>query len=198
MAGLGIDAAPHVLERDGEIAGDAGHHGVGVAERDHAGGEMIAVLVDQALAVALQKTVALQPLVEIRGIGGIARGQRRVDDRDAAAELDAERLRRLAHAALAADQERAAEPLVHEARRRADHLLLFALGEDDAPRLPAQPLKDAAAARRRSDRAGCAIAGDRRPCRRSACGRRPVSIAAFATAGGTVEISRGSNGTGMM
>ena len=26
----------------------------------------------------------------------------------------------------------------------------------------------------------------------------PVSIAAFATAGGTCEISRGSNGTGMM
>ncbi len=73
MPGLGIDAAPHVLERHGEIARDAGDHGIGVAERDHAGGEMIAVLVDQALTVALQEAVALQPFVEISGIGGIAR-----------------------------------------------------------------------------------------------------------------------------
>ena len=50
--GLGSMHVAHVLERDGEIARDAGHHGVGVAERHHAGGEMIAVGVDQPLAVA--------------------------------------------------------------------------------------------------------------------------------------------------
>ena len=76
MAGLGVDAAAHVLERDREVARDAGHHGVGVAERHHAGGEMVAVLVDQALAVALQEALALQPLVEIGGIGGVALRQR--------------------------------------------------------------------------------------------------------------------------
>ncbi len=32
---------------------------------------------------------------------------------------------------------------MHEGRRRADHLLLLALGEDDPPRLPAQPFIDA-------------------------------------------------------
>ena len=39
VAGLGVDDAAHVLERGREVAGDAGHHGVGVAERHHAGGE---------------------------------------------------------------------------------------------------------------------------------------------------------------
>ena len=48
---------------------------------------------------------------------------------------------RLAHPRLAADQERGAEALVHEACRGADHLLLFALGKDDALRLPAQPFE---------------------------------------------------------
>ena len=52
MAGLGIDAVAHVVQRDREVARHAGHHGVGVAQRDHAGGEMIAVLIDQPLAVA--------------------------------------------------------------------------------------------------------------------------------------------------
>ena len=76
VAGLWIDAAPHVFECHGEIAGHAGDHGVGIAERDHAGGEVIAVLVDQPLAVALQEAVTLQPLIEIRGIGGVARRYR--------------------------------------------------------------------------------------------------------------------------
>ena len=134
-----IDAAPHVFERDGKIAGDSGDHGIGIAKRDHTGGEVIAVLVHQALAVTLQKAVTLQPLIEIGRIGGVARGHGGVDDLDAAAELDAERLRRLAHARLAADQQRRAKPLVHERCRRADHLLLFALGKDDAPRPRAQP-----------------------------------------------------------
>ena len=65
MPGLGIDDAAHVLERDREIAGDAGHHGVGVAERDHAGGEMVAVGVHQPLAVAHQVAAPLQSLIEI-------------------------------------------------------------------------------------------------------------------------------------
>ena len=46
------------------------------------------------------------------------------------------------HAVLAADQERGAEPLVHEARRGADHLLFLALGEHHALGLPAQPRED--------------------------------------------------------
>ena len=64
VPGLGIDHVTDVLERHREIAGHAGHHGVGVAERDHAGGEMVAVLVHQPLAVAHQIAVPLQSLVE--------------------------------------------------------------------------------------------------------------------------------------
>ena len=52
-------------------------------------------------------------------------------------------LRGLAHAVLAADQQRRAEPLLHEARGGADHLLLLALGEHHALRPPPQPLVDA-------------------------------------------------------
>src|SRR5208282_1153116 len=99
------------------------------------------------LAVTLQETAALQPFVEIGGIGGVARRQRRVDDLDAVAELDAERLSRLAYAWLAADQQRRAQPLLLERCRCANHLLLLAFGEDDAARLPVQtfehPLQDA-------------------------------------------------------
>ena len=140
MAGLGIDAAAHVFERDREIAGDAGDHGVGVAERHHAGGEVIAVLIDQPLAVALQIAVALQPLVEIRRVGGVARRQAAltISMRPPSSMPSASAVSRTR--GFAADQQRRAEPLVHEARRGADHLLLLALGEDDAPRLPAQPL----------------------------------------------------------
>ena len=49
---------------------------VGVAQRHHAGGEEVAVLVDQALAVAQQIAVALQALVEKVGVGGVALRQR--------------------------------------------------------------------------------------------------------------------------
>ena len=143
VAGLGIDAAADVLERHREIAGDPGHHGVGVAERHHAGGEMIAVLVDQAMHVAQQEAFALQPLIEIGRVGAVALGKGRIDDLDAVAELDPEPARGLAHPVLAADQERAAQSLMHEARGGADHLLLLALGEHHALRPPAQALVDA-------------------------------------------------------
>ena len=63
MAGFDVDAAPDVFQGDREIAGNAGDHGVGIAERHHARGEAIAVLIDQPLTVSLQITVALQPLV---------------------------------------------------------------------------------------------------------------------------------------
>ena len=69
MAGLGIDDVTDVLERDREIAGHAGHHRVGIAERHHAGGEMIAVLIHQPLAVAHQVAAPLQPLIEVVDVG---------------------------------------------------------------------------------------------------------------------------------
>src|SRR3954451_11895483 len=112
MPGLRIDAAAHVLERHREIARDSGNECIGVAERDHAGSEMVAVLVDQAGTIALQEAFALQPLVEIIGIGIVALGEGGIDDFDAAAKLDAEAGGGLSYALLPADQECRTEPLV--------------------------------------------------------------------------------------
>ncbi len=142
VAGFGIDAAAHVRERHREVAGDARDHGIGVAERDHAGGKMVAVLVHQALHIALQEPLTLQPLVEIGGVGGVALRQPRIDDLDAVAELDAEMAGAFTHAILATDQQRGAEVLLHEARGGADHLLFLAFGEHHALRAPPQALGD--------------------------------------------------------
>ncbi len=48
-----------------------------------------------------------------------------------------------AHAVLAADQHRGAEPLLDEARGGADHLLFLAFGEHHPLGLAAQPLENA-------------------------------------------------------
>src|SRR5436305_1732341 len=84
---VGIDAAPDIFQCHREIARNAGDHRIGVAERDHAGGEVIAVLVDEPLAIALQETAALQPFIKVGGIRGIARGNCGVADFDIAAKL---------------------------------------------------------------------------------------------------------------
>ena len=141
MPGLDVDAVPHVLERHGKVAGHAGDHRVGVAERHHGGGEMVAVLVDQPLAVAKQIALPLQPLVQEGRIGGIAPRQPRVEDLDALGQLDAGVLRGLAHALLAADELRGAEPLLHEIRGRANDLLLLAFREHHALGLAPEPLE---------------------------------------------------------
>src|SRR5262249_22572630 len=143
MARLGIDAAADILERHREIARDARYHRIGIAERDHARGEMVAVLVDEALDVALEKALALEPLVEKSGIGRVALRQPRIDDFDVAAEFDAQGMRAVAHAVLAADEQGRPESLVAEGRRGADHLLFFPLREDHALRPSPQPLVDA-------------------------------------------------------
>ena len=156
MAGLGIDDAAHVLQRHGKVARDAGDHGVGVAERHHAGGEVVAVLVDQALAVAEQVALALQALVEIGGVVGVALRQRGVDDLDALAELDAEVLRALRGSApRGRPAARCRGPRARSSRRR---------GSPAPPRPRRTPRAWAtaaaagtpAAARRRPDRAASA------------------------------------------
>ena len=171
MAGFRIDAALHVLERHGEIAGHAGQHGVGIAERDHAGGEMIAVLVDQPLAVALQKAVALQPLVQIRGIGRVARRQPRIDDLDAAAELDAKRVARSPSPAPRGRPTARCRALAARTRRRRGSPAPLRPRRIRRAAAAGATLRIRAAIRRRSDHAGCAIAADTHPYRRSAAAR---------------------------
>ena len=112
MAGLVVDDAPHLFERDREIARHAGHHRVGVALRDHRRGEVIAVLVDHPLAVAEQEAAALQPLVEELRVERVALREPRVVDLDALLlQIEAGLLGDRAHALLAADQDRRAEAL---------------------------------------------------------------------------------------
>ena len=197
MARLRIDHVPDIFECDREISRHAGHHGVGITKRDHAGREMVAVLIDHALAVAHQVAVALQSLVQEIDVGGVSVRQPCVDDLDAFGNFDAGLFRGLPHAVLAADEQRRAEPLMHKARRRADHLFLFAFCENDALGVTAQPVEHLHQSP--SDRiAPCVqllpigihvddrlardtgIHGGLGHCRRH------------------VEIRRGSNGTGMM
>ena len=92
-------------------------------------------------------------------------------------------LRGLAHPLLAADQQRRAEPLLHERGGGADHLLFLALGEHDAARLPAQALEHALqhAGDRIAPRAQLLAVGVHVDDRLA---RDPESIAACATAGG--------------
>ena len=54
------DRVTDVAEADRRGPSEAGHHGVRVAGRNHAGGEHVAVLVDHALNVALQMPLPLQ------------------------------------------------------------------------------------------------------------------------------------------
>ena len=111
IAGPGIDDAQHVLEGAVVGAGQAGDHRVGVAVRHHAGGEHVAALVDQALAVAEQQPHALLAPIEELGVGQIVLGQAGIVDLDAVEAADAHALQRLRDAVLAADQDRRAQPL---------------------------------------------------------------------------------------
>ena len=113
-------------------AGQAGDHRVGVAVRHHAGGEHVAALVHQALAVAEQQPDALLAPIEELGVGPVVLGQPGIVDLDAVEAADAHALQRLRDAVLAADQDRRAQPLIAPGDRGADALLLLAFREHDA------------------------------------------------------------------
>ena len=200
MAGLFVDHMPHVIEDTRVIAGGPGHHGVRIAERHHGGGEMVAVLIDQALTVAEQETPALEALIEELRIGAVAMGQARIVKLDALAsfKFDPGCRSRLENTLLASDQNGLAETLIDERNRGADHLLLLAFGEHHALGETAHAFEDAVErsgnriAARRELRLVAAHVDDRPP--------RDAAIhgGACATAVGMVWIRRGSNGTGMM
>jgi hypothetical protein len=112
-------------------------------------------------------------------------------------EIDAGLLRGFADLLLAAEQDGGAEPLVHVGHGRAHHLLFLALGEDDAFRMTAHTLVNALQRR-----------GDRIAPRRKLPGigvqipdlvrATPEFHRGLGDGDGIAEISRGSNGTGMM
>ena len=77
-----VDGVADVVEADRGRAGHAGDHRIGIAHRHHAGGEDVAVLVDQALAVAEQEAVALQAAIQEVGIVRVALRKSRIADLD--------------------------------------------------------------------------------------------------------------------
>ena len=102
---------------------------------DHAGGEMIAVGVHQPLAIAHQDSRAAAAARTEIGVDRVAGRQPRIDDLDAFAKLDAGLARGLRCTRSSRPTRSArAETLMHEARRRADHLFFLALGEHHALR----------------------------------------------------------------
>ena len=115
MPWLVVDDTPDFLERDREIAGDPGHDRVGVPARDHRGGEVIAILIDHALAVAEQIALPLQPLIKELGVDRIAVRQASVVDLDALVrEIETGGLGDAPHTLFPADQNRLAKSLIDE------------------------------------------------------------------------------------
>src|SRR5258708_5558055 len=143
MPRLGVDAMEHILEHAGEVPRHAGDHRLRIAERNHAGGEMDAVLVDETLAIALEIALALEALVEIRRISGGALRHARILNLDPVAELNAGVLGGFKHAPGAADQKGGAKSVVYEARGGAEALFPPPLCKHDALGPPPQPRKNA-------------------------------------------------------
>src|SRR3546814_1514365 len=103
--GTGVDDAADLVEGDGEAARRAGDHGIGVAAGDHAGAEYVAVLVDQALAVAGEEARPLQPAVQEVGIALVVGAEPRVVNFGRLRLAEAERVHRSAHPLLARSEE---------------------------------------------------------------------------------------------
>ena len=111
--------------------------------RDHAGTEHVAVLVDLALAVAKQQAAPLVAPVQELGVGGVALTQSSVVDLEPFRHLgDAHARHGLTHPLLAADQDRYAQAVAAPGERRADGLLLLALGERHALGVGTHPVDD--------------------------------------------------------
>src|SRR5271166_2820058 len=112
MARFVVDYASHLLERDRKIPGDARHHRIGVSLCDHRGAEIVAVLIDEALAISKKVAFALQPFVQELRVERVALGKPCVMNLDALVrEVEPRRLCDRPNALLAPDQDRSAEPL---------------------------------------------------------------------------------------
>ncbi|MNS81053.1 hypothetical protein D3C72_1147530 [compost metagenome] len=160
VAGLGVDAAADILERRRIVAGNACYYRVRIAHRHHAGREMVAVVVDQALHVTQQETAALQTRIEIIDIGIDPAGEAGVGDLDiGAVEIDAGALRIGLDDIVTAEQDGGAEALSGEGNRRAHDLFFFGFRKNDPLRRAAHPLVKALCGRCHRVAAGGKLAG---------------------------------------
>ena len=201
--GLASMHAAHVVVAHGEVARDAGDHAVGVAHRHHAGARRrCGRWLTRRWQSRQQVALALQALVEVRRRRRVLRvRQPGVVDLDAARrQLDAERCRWSPRTCSSRPiRIGRAEPVVREAHRRR--------GSSAPPRprrrrcacgVARTRSNDALQRSRRSDRAAPRAAPRRRPCRRSAGAPRRYPSPPWRRPAASREISRGSNGTGMM
>ena len=126
VTGLRVDAASHVRQRGGVVSGRACHHCVRITERHHAGGKMVAVVVDQSLHVALQITLALKSGVKVIDIGFHPVRQSGVDDLDTGpVKLDASAFCCRADDVITSEQNSCTKSLRVERDGSAHHLLFF-------------------------------------------------------------------------
>ena len=125
-----------------------------MAAGDHARGKDVALLVDHALAVAVQGARALQALVQELGVGLGGGAQLGVVDLQVAGGRQPQGLQGLPDAVLASDQDRRAVARGAEGDGGADALFLFALGEDDPSRVVADLLEDGLEGAQRGIEAG--------------------------------------------
>jgi hypothetical protein len=88
-------------------------------QRQHAGGEDVAVIIDQALHVAAQITLTLQAMIQEVGIVGVLVRQARIDDA-MASDWQARSAHIGVHGLFAADQDRFPKTLVLEGVGGAD------------------------------------------------------------------------------
>src|SRR6266481_990986 len=95
---LGVENAGDLIEARGKASREAGHHRVGIPFGHHAGGEDIAVLVDHALAIAIERTLALQSAIKKGGIFAVMLRQAGITDFDTFRLLEACRLHLLSDA----------------------------------------------------------------------------------------------------
>ena len=112
-------------------AGCTGYHAIGISQLDHTGREDVPVIIDHALYITAQITLALHTIVEEFGVIRIAVGEARIDDLD--------RILRHADQAhigaadfFATDEHGLAQLLVLEGIGGANDSRFLALGEDDA------------------------------------------------------------------
>ncbi len=142
LAALLVDHPADVVERGHVVAGEARDHGVGIAQRHHAGAEHVAVEIDQALAVAEQEAAPLVAAIEQLGVGAVAGRDPGVDDLQPVGQLDAQRLGGLRHPLLAADQDRRAHAVVQPGDRGPDRGPFLAFREHHPLGLGAHPVDD--------------------------------------------------------
>src|SRR5690606_32110600 len=106
-----------------------------IAPLNHDGGEDVAVVAHEPVAVAIEIAVALLLLVKEVRIFRHLLGAARIADVEPGRRVEPDLRHRLADLLFPADKDRMAEARIAEGERRADHAFFLAFGEDDALRV---------------------------------------------------------------